>query len=38
MPPDFYFPRREVQIWQTLRFDKDDYVDRRNCYWRWWRG
>jgi putative ABC transport system permease protein len=32
MPPDFYFPRREVQIWQTLRFDKDDYVDRRNCY------
>jgi putative ABC transport system permease protein len=32
MPPDFYFPRREVQIWRTLRFDNDDYVDRRNCY------
>ncbi|WP_031499242.1 ABC transporter permease [Bryobacter aggregatus] len=32
MPKDFYFPRREVQMWTAMRFDNEDYVDRGNKY------
>ena len=28
MPRDFYYPRREAQIWTAMRFDKDDFADR----------
>jgi putative ABC transport system permease protein len=32
MPAGFYFPDRETQLWTTLRFGPNDYVDRSDTY------
>jgi len=32
MPPEFNFPRREVQAWLPLAFHEDDFVDRDDTY------
>jgi putative ABC transport system permease protein len=32
MPSDFYFPRRESQMWFPLQFDESDYDDRSDNY------
>jgi predicted permease len=34
MPSDFFFPRREVRIWTTLRFGPQDFQDRENLMLR----
>ena len=32
MPPAFYFPGREVQLWTLLTFREEDFEDRTNSY------
>src|SRR6185295_2181646 len=32
MPPTFYFPSRDKQLWTALRFREEDYADRTNSY------
>ena len=32
MPPAFYFPTREVQLWTALTFDADALANRTNTY------
>jgi predicted permease len=32
MPPGFYFPNRDVQLWTPLRLGAEDYVDRNDNY------
>jgi predicted permease len=32
MPPAFYFPSREVQLWTLLTFRAEDFEDRTNSY------
>ncbi len=32
MPPGFYFPNRDVQMWTSLRFGGEDLADRNNTY------
>ena len=32
MPPAFYFPTREIQLWTLLTFRDEDYADRTNTY------
>ena len=32
MPPDFHFPTRDVQLWNTLAFAAADFDDRSNTY------
>jgi predicted permease len=32
MPPDFYFPRRDVLVWTPMRFTANDYSIRQNYY------
>jgi predicted permease len=32
MPPAFYFPTRESQLWTMLPFQDEDYADRTNNY------
>src|SRR5688572_24068004 len=32
MPPAFYFPTRDVQIWTLLTFEEDDFANRNNTY------
>lgn len=32
MPPTFYFPNREIQIWTALVFREVDFEDRDNSY------
>ena len=37
MPPNFFFPRREVEIWTPARFKDADFEDRTNN-WLWVLG
>jgi putative ABC transport system permease protein len=32
MPPTFFFPNREIQMWTSLRFREEDFEDRANSY------
>jgi putative ABC transport system permease protein len=32
MPPAFYFPSRDVQIWTPLTFENEDFASRTNTY------
>ncbi len=32
MPAGFNYPRRETEIWTAMRFDEEDFSDRRNTY------
>jgi predicted permease len=32
MPPAFYFPSREVQLWTLMTFREDDFEDRTDSY------
>ena len=32
MPPGFYFPTRDVQLWTMLTFQDEDFEDRTNTY------
>ena len=32
MPPTFYFPSREIQMWTPLTFSEEDLSDRTNSY------
>jgi predicted permease len=32
MPPAFYFPNREIQLWTMLTFLDEDFADRTNNY------
>jgi predicted permease len=32
MPPTFYFPSRDTQLWTALTFREDDYASRTNNY------
>jgi putative ABC transport system permease protein len=32
MPPSFYFPTRDTQLWTLLTFDEEAYSDRANNY------
>ena len=32
MPPAFYFPSRDTQLWTALTFREDDYASRTNNY------
>jgi predicted permease len=32
MPPDFHFPKRDVELWKPLVFTADNYADRSDTY------
>jgi predicted permease len=32
MPPTFYFPSRDKQMWTALRFSEEDFANRTNSY------
>ena len=32
MPPAFYFPSRQTQMWTALAFGEEDFADRTNSY------
>src|SRR5581483_7117685 len=32
MPPAFYFPGRDIQLWTLLTFSREDFANRSNSY------